>query len=206
MPLQSWISFILVCLIFSSAPGAGVLSTISNATTKDIKITFYSILGLEIALITYLFLVGIGLGTIIASSILTFSIIKWFGACYLIYLGIQKFRESKSWILIENNSPVSNIRKSILAGILVNISNPKSIIFLVALLPQFINIEKPQFQQYAILGITMVFVDIAFHTIYALFAFRLKKYFFQPKKIKLLNKLFGTLFIGAGVLIAKANK
>jgi homoserine/homoserine lactone efflux protein len=101
----------------------------------------------------HILLVGIGVGAFVAQSVLAFSLIKWIGVAYLVWLGIQKWRDTSMSFTTESQTshqPWVMLRKSML----INLTNPKSIVFLVALFPQFIQPESPQMSQLIILGVT----------------------------------------------------
>lgn len=206
MAIEVLIAFLIACLVFSSTPGVGILSTVNHAVSTSKKYTAYSIFGLELALAIYVLVVGVGLNAILVESILMFTIIKWCGVVYLVWLGVEKLLETSSL----PDSPDSNIQGSpynaIKAGMLVNFSNPKSIIFLAAFFPQFIDPNENVTQQYLILGATMIFVDAMFHVLYAILASKVKKYISSERSLFAINKVFGFLFISAGLLMARVNK
>lgn len=91
-------------------------------------------------------------------------------------------------------------------AVLVNLTNPKSIVFLAALFPQFIVPHQPQVAQYLILGVSTVAVDIVVMIGYATLATRIAVWLKEPRQIRLLNRLFGSLFMLVGVLLATARK
>ena len=205
MTIEIWLTFIAACLVFSSIPGVGILSTVNHALSKNTKYTAFTILGMEFALAIYVLIVSVGLNVILTGSIILFSIIKGCGAAYLIWMGIQKLLNNKPLHQTPAHNVLLSSRKAIKTGMLVNFSNPKSIIFLAAFFPQFINPHESMMEQYIILGLTMIIIDGAFHSLYALFASKLKKHIINESHSLIINKVFGTLFISSGLLMASRS-
>jgi homoserine/homoserine lactone efflux protein len=139
-------------------------------------------------------LVAIGLGALLAASEVAFSMVKWCGALYLAYLGLQP--QSK-----ENRSAALLVR-----GFLVNGLNPKSIVFFLAVTPQFISQKAPLFTQYVQIGTTLVAVDLIVMGGYSALGSRLLGAFRKPQNQVRLNRVFGTIFIGAAGLLALARR
>ena len=205
MTIETWLTFIMACLVFSSTPGIGILSTVNHAISTNAKYTAFSILGLELALAIYVLVVSVGLNAILTESIVLFTVIKLCGAAYLIYFGVQKFFSKSSLqddSILQTKKPS---RKAIRTGMLINFSNPKSIIFLAAFFPQFINPSEGVAQQYFILGVTMLLIDALFHGLYAVFASKVKKYLLSEGSLLVANKILGLLFIGIALLMAKTS-
>jgi hypothetical protein len=140
-----------------------------------------------------------------AGRLLAFEILKWCGAAYLIWLGICQWRTSGA---INMNALASSMprRKLFKRAVLVNLTNPKSIVFLAALFPQFIIPHQPQIAQYLVLGVTTVVVDIIVMIGYATLAKRIAGWIKAPKQMTLLNRIFGSLFMMVGLLLATARK
>ena len=146
-------------------------------------------------------IIAAGVGAILAASATAFQVIKWFGVAYLIWLGIQQFRaEAKPMEVGEEKAHTP--RQLFLQGFLVNASNPKGIIFMLAVLPQFIDPHGPQFVQYAICTGTLFFTDAVVMSGYTLLAARVLSALRDPAHIRKLNLTFGGLFVGAGLLLA----
>lgn len=105
-------------------------------------------------------------------------------------------------IISQHAEKIQNMRKHQLQGLLVNLINPKAIIFIGALVPQFINPEQPVLAQYLIVAATLSSIDVITMSIYALAAVRMGQWMHNPKAIQLQNRTFGGLFFSAGVLLA----
>lgn len=205
MSLDWWLTYLLTTLILSLSPGSGAINTMSTGISHGYRGTVASICGLQVGLSMHILLVGVGLGALISQSLLVFEILKWFGAAYLIWLGIQQWRAAGSLDLhaLADSMPR---RRLFRRAVLVNLTNPKGIVFLAALFPQFILPHQPQVAQYLILGVTTVAVDIVVMIGYATLAARIAGWIKGPRQMRLLNRIFGSLFMLVGALLATARK
>jgi homoserine/homoserine lactone efflux protein len=202
MTLDWWLTYLLTTSILSLSPGSGAINTMSVGISHGYRGAVASIAGLQLGLAIHIVLVGIGLGALVSQSLMAFEVLKWLGAAYLIWLGICQWRAAGA---IDLNALASSMprRRLFKRAILVNLTNPKSIVFLAALFPQFIIPHQPQ---YVVLGVTTVVVDIIVMIGYATLATRIAGWVKAPKQMKLLNRIFGSLFMLVGVLLASARK
>ncbi|WP_380184509.1 homoserine/homoserine lactone efflux protein [Kalamiella sp. sgz302252] len=205
MTIQWWLAYLLTTSILSLSPGSGAINTMSTGISHGYRGAAASICGLQVGLATHILLVGIGLGALFSQSILAFEALKWAGAAYLVWLGIQQWRSAGA-IDLQAVTKAMPRRRLFKRAVLVNLTNPKSIVFLAALFPQFIIPHQPQAMQYVVLGVTTVVVDIIVMIGYATLAQRIAAWIKGPKQMKLLNRLFGGMFIAVGALLASARK
>ncbi|WP_221076950.1 homoserine/homoserine lactone efflux protein [Agarivorans aestuarii] len=205
MLLSVWLTFVAACIVFSISPGAGTVATISHSLSGGFKQACKNIAGLQLALVTHLIIVSIGLGALLASSAIAFTAVKYLGAAYLLYLGISKFFE-KSVALTGKDVAVKSSSQLIKQGFIVNLMNPKSIIFLAAFLPQFVNPTQDMTGQYLLLGITVVMIDCAVMFSYATLASAVKPWLGKAKFVALQNRVFGSLFVMMGIALAKVER
>ena len=129
---------------------------------------------------------------------------KWLGVAYLVWLGIEQWRAPAFAVdakAAEAALPVTP-RELVFKGFLVNATNPKGIVFMLAVLPQFIDPSRPQLPQYAICGATLVFTDLVVMSGYTAFASRVLRLLREPHHIKAMNRTFGALFVAAGAVLA----
>lgn len=204
MDLHVWIAYVVTAIVFSLAPGSGTVNSISNGLSYGTKKSLAAIAGLQLGLAFHIVLVGAGIGALVAKSALAFSIIKWVGVVYLVWLGIQKWRDQSSLSATSDvceQSSVSLMRKAVL----INLTNPKSIVFLVALFPQFIDPMKDQLIQIAILGVTTVVIDSIVMLGYTSLASQMGKFIRSERIMGKINKVFGSMFVGCGALLASAK-
>lgn len=205
MTIQWWLAYLLTTSILSLSPGSGAINTMSTGISHGYRGAAASISGLQVGLAAHILLVGIGLGALFSQSALAFEVLKWAGAAYLVWLGIQQWRSAGA-IDLQAVAKAMPRRKLFKRAVLVNLTNPKSIVFLAALFPQFILPHEPQAAQYLVLGVTTVVVDIIVMIGYATLARRIAAWIKGPKQMKLLNRLFGGMFMAVGALLASARR
>jgi homoserine/homoserine lactone efflux protein len=201
--LQTWLAFIVAAILISLSPGAGAISCMACGMRYGLRRSLANIAGMQLGLALQLVVVGIGLGALLAASTLAFNLIKGFGVAYLYYLGWQQFRATEKPVEIGSQSRSSGTPLALAAqGFLVNASNPKATIFLLAVLPQFIDLQAPALPQYLVCMATLSVVDIVVMSGYALFAARVLRLLHEPGQIRWMHRGFGTLFMLAGGFLA----
>ncbi|WP_147200256.1 homoserine/homoserine lactone efflux protein [Pantoea sp. MBD-2R] len=205
MTIEWWLAYLLTTSILSLSPGSGAINTMSTGISHGYRGAVASIAGLQVGLASHIVLVGIGLGALFSQSVLAFEVLKWAGAAYLVWLGIQQWRSAGA-IDLQAVAKAMPRRKLFKRAVLVNLTNPKSIVFLAALFPQFIIPHQPQAMQYLVLGVTTVVVDIIVMIGYATLAKHIAAWIKGPKQMKLLNRLFGGMFMAVGALLACARR
>ena len=172
MVLSLWLGFLLAAILIAVSAGPGAAVAMSCGMRYGYAAALRSIFGLESALLIQLAIVAVGLGALLTASTLAFDIVKFCGAAYLVWLGIQKWRSSPQEI--QENKPPMSSNALFIEGLLVNLANPKAIVFIAALTPQFIDPTRPQWLQFLIIAATMCTVDIVVMSGYALLATRLR--------------------------------
>jgi homoserine/homoserine lactone efflux protein len=204
MDTHVWLAYVVTAIVFSLAPGSGTVNSISNGLSYGTRKSLGAIVGLQIGLAIHIALVGAGIGALVAQSATAFAVIKWVGAAYLVWLGIQKWRDTSSLVTPETHNTMSG--KSLLyKAILINLTNPKSIVFLVALFPQFIDPAKDQLTQLLVLGVTTVTIDAFVMLGYTSLAAQMGRFIRSDKIMGKINKVFGSMFMGCGALLAAAK-
>ncbi|MEX5413067.1 homoserine/homoserine lactone efflux protein [Atlantibacter hermannii] len=204
MSFEWWCTYLLTTIILSLSPGSGAINTVSTAMSHGYRGAVASITGLQLGLAIHIVLVGVGLGALFSRSLMAFEILKWAGAAYLIWLGIQQWRAAGA-IDLHTLAQSQPRRKLFRRAVFVNLTNPKSIVFLAALFPQFFVPHQPQTVQYAILGVTTIVVDVIVMIGYATLATRIALWIKGPRQMKALNRVFGSLFMLVGALLASAR-
>jgi homoserine/homoserine lactone efflux protein len=207
MDLRTWLLFVPAAIPTSLSPGAAAVASMSSGASYGVRRSYWTIIGLELALMLQLTLVAIGLGALLAASEVAFSMVKWCGALYLAYLGLQPWRKRPEQT--ETETPQSKENRSaalLVRGFLINGLNPKSIVFFLAVTPQFISQKAPLFTQYAQIGTTLVAVDLIVMGGYSALGSRLLGAFRKAQNQVRLNRVFGTIFIGAAGLLALARR
>ena len=204
MSLSLWLGFLLAAILIAISPGPGAAASMSAGLRYGFGAASRTIAGLQSALIIQLLIVAGGLGVLLETSALAFDIVKLTGAAYLIWLGVQKWRAAPQEI--DENRPQVAPNALFIEGLLVNLTNPKAIVFMAALMPQFVDPLRPQGAQFLIIGLTMCGVDTVVMSCYALLATRLRRWLHDPKSLKAQNRFFGGVFVGAGLLLAGSGQ
>jgi homoserine/homoserine lactone efflux protein len=205
MEFSTWFTYFVATVIICISPGPGALSSMSAGMKYGFARGMWNLAGLQAAIVVNVFAIWIGLGALLVASSTAFDIMKYLGAAYLIYLGIQKFREEP--IPFEQIAAQTNFKDTtpfgiFKQGLLVNLTNPKGLLFLAAVLPQFVDPTKPTAIQYAILGGTMVICDVVVMIGYAALASTILRMLKDPNHIRWTNRGVGSLFVAAGGALA----
>ena len=201
MSSEVWLAWCVACIVISITPGAGAINTMSNGIQYGVRHTLPAIFGQQLGLLLQFIVVGAGLGSLIASSSTLFEIVRWLGVAYLIWLGVQKWRQPFMALQSIDRCELEYNRR-FWQSALVNITNPKATIFMLALLPQFIDIERSQWPQISIMTATSIGIDIIVMLGYATLATTLALWMKSERHQRWLNHFFGGLFIAAALLMA----
>ena len=206
MNLEIWITYVLTTTLILIIPGPTIILVISQAATHGRKSIVPLVIGVLLGDFTAMTLSLLGLGTILAASATLFTLFKWIGALYLIYLGLNMWRRSPKSSSIPNEPETKSTRLLFRSSFIVTALNPKGIAFFVAFLPQFIQPQKPISNQLILLGGTFLFLAIANASLYALFASQLRETIKKGNVQKWFNRGGGTALIGAGVITASMQR
>jgi homoserine/homoserine lactone efflux protein len=199
-----WLALAGAGAMISLTPGAGAINTMSNALTAGFRRSIYGIFGQQLALVVHVCIVAAGVGLLVSSSPLAFQVIRYAGALYLAYLGVRKLL-AKAQASAEDAAikAAESGRSMFLRGLWVNLLNPKAIVFFLAFMPQFIRADRPLLGQYTVLTATVVAIDIIIMWfVFAAGAKQLKHFTSSTRGQLALNRTFGGLFIGVGILLA----
>lgn len=203
MSIEHWLAFCAASAILLAIPGPTILLVISYALGHGRKVAGATVAGVTLGDFTAMTASMLGLGALLAASAAIFTALKWIGAAYLIYLGIKLWRAPVATKQGEaEDAPVKaeNPLRIFLHAYLVTALNPKSIIFFVAFLPQFIDAARPVVGQLVIFEITFLILATTNATLYALLAAMARKQIRKPRVQQVVNRTGGTLMIGAGLL------
>lgn len=206
MEFNVWLTMFLAAIAISVSPGAGAVVSMNYGLKYGLKKSYPAIFGLQVGYLIQTFIVVIGLGAIIAKSVLIFTIIKWIGVAYLVYLGLGKIFEKVQFVDEEEHLNSYSAKKAFLNSSLINLTNIKATVFLVAFIPQFINPNESIFLQFIIIGATLSIVDIFVMTGYSSMASKLKFLLKDVKAIKIQNRITGTLLILAAIFMSNAKR
>ncbi|HEY1149118.1 MAG TPA: LysE family transporter [Pseudoduganella sp.] len=208
MSFATWITFVIAAAIIAVSPGSGAVLSMSHGLSYGVKKTSATIIGLQLGLLLVLAIAGAGVGSLLLASEVAFNVVKTVGAIYLIWLGLSQWRAKvqigdRAGVTLQSILP--STRKRILTGFLTNATNPKGIIFMVAVLPQFITQSAPLLPQLAILAATMCVIDLTVMHSYAFLASSMQRFFRDASALKKQNRVFGGLLmlIGSALFFVK---
>jgi homoserine/homoserine lactone efflux protein len=203
MSFATWIAFVIAGTIIAISPGSGAILSMSHGLAYGVKKASATVLGLQLGLILVLVIAGAGVGSLLLASVLAFTVVKVIGALYLIWLGISQWRAraEAGGVPTAGLAAHPTFGRRVMTGFLTNATNPKGIIFMVAVLPQFIAQDAPVLPQLAILGATMVTIDTIVMHGYALLASSMQRWFRDPRAVKMQNRFFGAVLVVVGSLL-----
>ncbi|WP_040803566.1 LysE family translocator [Nocardia concava] len=205
IPAANVLAFLVASIVIVIIPGPGVLFVIGRALTYGRRAALLSVLGHSLGVLVILGLVAAGLGTILAASAVALAVVKFAGALYLIYLGIQAFRERRSLReVFESKVEPMNQRRAMRQAVLVGLTNPKAIIFFSAVLPQFVAPESGAVPlQMLVLGVVFLTIAVVSDSVYALLAGTARDWFARsPKRLEAVGGAGGVMIIGLGASVA----
>ncbi len=203
---HQWIAFLVASFLFIQVPGPSVLFMLSRALTVSLRDALISVVGNGLGLMTQVVLVALGLGAIVAASTTAYTALKVVGVGYVIWLGIQaiRHRADARLAMLEGAAPVPEGRRRALGtGYVVGVTNPKTIVFFVAFLPQFTSATAAAGPQLALLGLVFGAMAITSDSIWATLAGRARQWFArEPTRLDHLGVAGGLMMIGLGATMA----
>ncbi|MEE1921605.1 LysE family transporter [Pseudomonas sp. 148P] len=207
MSLETWLAFFAACWVISLSPGAGAIASMSCGLQYGFWRGYWNALGLQLGLILQIAIIAAGVGAVLAASATAFHVIKWFGVAYLVYLAVKQWRALPADLSDESAvRPIGKPLSLVFRGFLVNVSNPKALVFMLAVLPQFINPHEALLPQYLAITVTMVCVDLLVMAGYTGLASKVLRLLRTPKQQRRMNRTFAGLFIGAATLLATIRR
>jgi threonine/homoserine/homoserine lactone efflux protein len=199
--------FFVASWILIVTPGPDMLYVIMRGITQGRAAGILSAMGVTLGLLVHTMFAALGLAVLLQTSAVAFSIVKYAGALYLIYLGVKAIRDKTSFTPGEREKDVS-FRTIFFQGTLSNVLNPKVALFFLAFLPQFVNREHGQVPlQMIFLGLVFAFFGLIFLITVGYFSGKIGRWLFsQPSIADKLRWLTGTVLIGLGVRLAFAKR
>ncbi|MBR9829128.1 MAG: LysE family transporter [Oceanospirillales bacterium] len=202
MNLEIWIALFGTAVLISLSPGAGAATAMSAGLTYGVRGAGWTTFGLMAGYAIQILIVAVGLGSLIESSPELFTTIKWVGVGYLVWLGIQFWRQRQSADIESQISAPGP--KRFWQAVLVNTTNPKGIVFLVALMPQFIDPTLPQQPQLLLISATLLLTDVCIMTGYSGLAATLRHRFADPVAMVWQQRIAGSALIAAAMALSLA--
>lgn len=209
LPLANAGAFALAAFVLIVIPGPSVLFTIGRSLAYGRRGGLLSVLGNAIGTLPATALVTLGLGQLIAESIVVFTAVKIAGALYLMYLGVQAIRHRHDHAALPSRpTQVPSSGRQLWQGIVVAATNPKTLVFFIAVLPQFVSRDAGSVPlQLAVLGCLFAAIALCCDSVWALIAGTARTWFGRnPRRLSQMGAAGGAMMVGlGGVLVATGN-
>ncbi|MDO9515794.1 MAG: LysE family translocator [Syntrophales bacterium] len=206
MGIEIWITFVCAATILLVIPGPTILMVLSQAITHGRRSVIPLVAGVVSGDLTAMTLSLLGLGALLSASATLFTVLKWIGAGYLVYLGVRLWRSRPDDERFPAPAAVRSSGSLFKSSFIVTALNPKSIAFFVAFLPQFINPNQQPLAQFLILGGTFLLLAGINAALYATFAGHVRDAMRNTAVRRWFNRCGGTVLIGAGALAAAMER
>ncbi|GAA1946991.1 LysE family translocator [Nocardioides panacihumi] len=207
--LSQFVAFLVASILFIQVPGPSLLFTLGRALTVGRRDALLSVVGNALGLTLQVVGVSVGLGALVAASAEAFTVLKLAGAAYVVYLGVQAIRHrSAARLALEARTTARRTTawESVRTGLVVGATNPKTIVFFAAFLPQFVNDHAPAGPQLLELGLVFGALACASDSCWALAAGKARDWFARkPKRLDHLGATGGVMMIGLGATLATAS-
>lgn len=205
MELQTYLIFLATTFVVVLSPGAAAIAIASQGAGNGFRRALFGVTGIATANAIYFVLSATGIAALLIASSLIFSVIKWVGVAYLIYLGCMAIF-SKSGGIVVSSKVTNKSRLSLFSqGLIIEFANPKALLYFAAILPQFLNTQLPIIPQILLMGVTTLFIDLFSYSLYALLGERLSRGGIKRRLVNLINKVAGAALIFAGLKMASIS-
>ncbi|NUQ32029.1 MAG: LysE family translocator [Dermatophilaceae bacterium] len=204
MPTSSqWVAFLVASILFIQVPGPSLLFTIGRALTVGRREALLSVVGNAIGVTTQAVLVAVGLGAVVAASATAYTVVKVAGAAYVIWLGVQAIRNRHEAREALEKQVSAKRGHALRIGMVVGLTNPKTVLFFVAFLPQFTNPAAGHVAvQMAVLGAVFGALAVCSDSVWALLAARAREWFARkPARLDKLGATGGVMMVGLGAVM-----
>ena len=207
--LPEWSSlglFVIAALVLLLTPGPAVLYIVTRSIDQGRRAGLVSVLGVHVGTLAHIFAAAAGLSALLAASATAFSVVKYLGAAYLIYIGIRRLLDRSSMTAAAPGEP-RRLRRAFLDGVVVNVLNPKTGLFFLAFLPQFVTVSRGQVgAQIVCLGVVFVLLGAVTDSLYALTAGSAAQWLrAKPRFLASERWISGSLYIGLGLVAAMSS-
>ena len=202
MALDHWLAFVATSAVLLAIPGPTVLLVISYALGHGRRSASSTVAGVALGDFTAMTASMLGLGALLATSAALFTVLKWVGAAYLVFLGVKLWRAPVAEAAVDAAAPIARPGRIFLHAYAVTALNPKSIVFFIAFLPQFLDGARALLPQLVIFEASFLALATLNALTYALLASAARRTIRKPRVQRTVNRTGGTLLIGAGALAA----
>ena len=206
---NQFLAFLVASFVFVEVPGPSLLFTLGRALTVGRRDALLSVVGNALGLLVQVVAVAVGLGAVVAASAQAFTALKLAGAAYVVYLGVQAIRhrgDARQSLEVATEARRTTSWESVRTGLVVGATNPKTIVFFAAFLPQFVGKDGSAAPQLLLLGLVFGVLACASDACWALAAGRARDWFArEPKRLDHLGATGGVMMIGLGATLATAQ-
>ncbi len=210
MDLHVWMAYLVAAWLIALSPGSGAVLSMSHGLSYGVRQTTATIMGLQIGLAFILLVAGVGVGAVLLASATAFIVVKVLGAAYLLWLGWRQWRAAVPPTSdLAGEAPAAatlTVRQRVALGVFTNATNPKGIVFMVAVLPQFIDPKRPLAMQLLILLVTTLVTDTVVMHGYAFLASRLRGWLQSVRARRTQNRVFGGVLMGMGASLLMVDR
>ena len=198
MSLELWFAFTIAAALLIAIPGPTNLLVVAYTLQRGRRAGLATVFGVLPGIATAMLLSFAGLGALLATSAEIFTLVKWTGAAYLIYLGVRQWRAPVDPAQAESIAGAAARGRMMRDAFLVTLLNPKGIIFFAAFFPQFLDPDRPAIPQMTVLGLTFLLLVLPINSAYALMAGALREKLSRASWRRALNRAGGALLVAAG--------
>ena len=201
--LSTYAVFVVTCLALLAIPGPAVLYIVSRSIDQGRTAGLLSALGVTTGTLVHIAAAAIGLSSLVLASSVAFGVVRYAGAAYLVVLGVRRLLTRQSDVLVEERSPRS-LRRLYTQGFVVNLLNPKTIVFIFAFIPQFVDVEAGHVGvQIVLLGLTLAVLGLLSDSLYAIVAGSIADRLRGSRAVARFERWFGGgILVGLGVAAA----
>jgi threonine/homoserine/homoserine lactone efflux protein len=206
MPLDLWFAFALASALLLASPGPTVMLVVSYAIGGGRQTGWATVPGVALGDFTAMTISLLGAGAVLAASATLFTMLKLAGAAYLVWLGVQLWRADPSGQELAAAAQPARSHAMFWHAYAVTALNPKSIVFFIAFVPQFVTPGRALLPQFVVLELTFVALAAANAALWAVLAGQVRARFRSRSVLRLINRAAGSLLIAAGALTAAARR
>ncbi len=205
MPLDLYLAFILASTVLILLPGPNVTLLVATSLTQGARRALMTLAGTSSAIALQLLITALGTTSLLAMLAAGFEWLRWAGVLYLLWLGVRQWRARP--MALEDVEPAAvSTGRLFWRGFVVSATNPKTLLFYAAFLPQFLDPGQPPLPQLMLLGTSFLVLATVLDGSYTLLAGRLRPWFRGQRRARLRNRVSGSLLIGAGLGLALARR
>lgn len=204
MEIEMFALFFVTTVFVVMAPGAAAVAAASQGASNGAAKATVGAAGIASANVVYFVLSATGIAALIVASHTIFSLIKWAGVAYLVYLGLSALLSKSGGLLVKSATP-KPVKTLFIQGFIIEFANPKALLYFAAILPQFVDVTQPVLGQLLIMGGVTIFIDMAIYSAYGLLGERLTRGAMRGWIVTTVNKSAGAALLYAGYKMSRVT-